>query len=119
MIKPDYDQIAAIEKAIQERYGELAVVDLSSLWNENKEKGYIEQIKMIESLYREEAQEDLVDENGFFMKKKLSIKSNFKNCSICRVPAFKTKDELYMIKFDCCTKCFIQHYEGRELKWQK
>ena len=34
----DPKQIAAIEKAIEEKYGEAAVLDPSSLWNQDKEK---------------------------------------------------------------------------------
>ena len=41
----DYDKIAAIEKAIKERYGDDAVVNPKANWDENKEKEYLEQMK--------------------------------------------------------------------------
>ena len=34
----DYDQIAAIEKAIKEKYGDDAIANPKSNWNEQKEK---------------------------------------------------------------------------------
>ena len=39
----NYDKIAAIEKAISEKYGEEAVVNPHAGWNEIKEEEYIKQ----------------------------------------------------------------------------
>ena len=44
----DYKQISAFEKAIEEKYGEKAVLNPSSLWDTEKEKAYLEQVKSVE-----------------------------------------------------------------------
>ena len=44
-MKYDLNQIAALEKAISEKYGEIAVKNPKANWDENKEAQYIEQTK--------------------------------------------------------------------------
>ena len=44
-MKKDTNDIAAIEKAISKKYGDEAIVNPKSLWDEDKEKDYIEQVK--------------------------------------------------------------------------
>ena len=45
-MKKDYDHIAAVEKAIAEKYGKDAAQDIRGDWGEEKEKEYLDQIKM-------------------------------------------------------------------------
>ena len=115
----DYKHISAFEKAIEEKYGDKAVLNPSSLWNTEKEKAYLEQIKSVEKYYRQQAYENQIDQGGFILKEKLINKRNFKNCSLCGQQAYKAEDDLYINKYDCCSKCYIIHIEGRETKWQK
>ena len=110
----DYKQVSAIEKAVKEKYGDFAVLDPSSLWNTEKEKAYLDQIKVFDKYYRQQAYENQVDQGGFIIKEKLINKKNFENCSLCGEQAYKTEDDLYMNKYNCCFKCFIKHIEGRE-----
>jgi len=118
---PNYNfkQISAFEKAIEEKYGDKAILDPSSLWNVEKEKAYLEQVKSVEKYYRNQAYEKQIDQGGFIVKEKLINKKNFKNCSLCGEQAYKSEDDLYMNKFDCCCKCYIKNIEGRESKWHK
>ena len=41
----DLNYIAAVEKAISEKYGKNTVQDFRSEWHEDKEKDYLEQLK--------------------------------------------------------------------------
>ena len=70
----DPKQIAAIEKAIEEKYGNIAVLDPSSLWTTEKEKAYLDQIKSVEKYYRQQAYENYTDQGGFILKEKLVSK---------------------------------------------
>ena len=115
----DPKQISALEKAVEEKYGDKAVLDPSTLWTPDKEKAYLDQVKEVEKYYRQQSHENQVDQGGFILREKLLTKKNFKNCSYCGEQAYKTDDEVYMTKFDCCSKCFVIHLEGRETKWQK
>jgi hypothetical protein len=113
---PIYDQkqISAFEKAIEEKYGENAILDPSSLWTPEKEKSYIEQVKSVERFYRQRPSENYSDQGGFILKEKLINKKNFKNCSYCGEQAYKANDEVYMTKFNCCFRCYICHLEGKK-----
>ena len=44
-MKKDLNQIAAIEKAIKQKYGEEAIQNPKANWDETKEKEYLEQLK--------------------------------------------------------------------------
>ena len=115
----DQKQLSAIEKAIEEKYGDIAVLDPSSLWTTEKEKAYLDQVKAVEKYYRQQPYENHIDQGGFILKEKLVSKKNFKKCSLCGEQAYRGEDEVYMTKYDSCCKCYIKHIEGRETKWQK
>ena len=44
-MKKDYNYIAALEKAIAEKYGKDAVQDFRSMWTPEKEKDYLSDLK--------------------------------------------------------------------------
>ncbi len=120
MSDKDYNKIAAIEKAIKDKYGDEAIANPKSEWDENKEKEYLEQMKELYNrnnknrMYREK-----VDVNGIKMSKKLLNRESLKNCPVCGVFTKNTKDDVSLIKFDCCYKCYIQYVEDREERWLK
>lgn len=115
----DPKQISALEKAVEEKYGETAVLDPSTLWTPDKEKAYLDQVKAVEKFYRQQPYENQIDQGGFILREKLLTKKNFKNCSKCGDQVYKAADEMYMTKFNCCFSCYVLHLEGRENKWQK
>ena len=39
-------------------------------------------------------------------------------CPVCDTYSFNVKDDVYMNKFQCCWKCYIQWVEDREDRWQ-
>ena len=61
----DYDKIAAVEKAIAEKYGKEAIQNPRGNWDENKEKDYLEQSKKFyKKQSRNEQWQEKVDVNG-------------------------------------------------------
>ena len=117
-MKKDLNDIAAVEKAISKKYGDETIVNPKSTWDENKEKEYIEQVK-------KEAKKDIsnpkkapkVELNGFLLSEKLINKQSQRTCPVCETYSFDKKDDLYMNRFDCCLKCYINFVEGREERW--
>ena len=66
------DRIAAIEKAIKEKYGEAAVLHPRANWDDEKEREYLEQIKKLSEKKQAIAEKThKVDNGGFFVSKKL------------------------------------------------
>ena len=112
------DKIAAIEKAIKEKYGDEAVAHPRAEWNDAKEEKYLEEIKKLSAKKQAtEEKADKVDNGGFFISKKLLNKEIRRECPVCSVYSFDMKDDVYMNKFECCYECYIQYVDGREERW--
>ena len=119
-MKEDSNHIAKVEKAIAQKYGKETVQNPKANWDEEKEKEYLEQLKKLsekEQSIKEKSEK--VESNGFFISKKLLIKDTERECPVCNKYSFKTRDDVYMTKFECCFNCYIQYVEGREERWQK
>lgn len=117
--KKDIEYIAKVEKAIKEKYGEEATINPRSLWDEDKEKEYLEQVKENASKYYEkEEDDDILENDGIFISKKLINKSNASSCPTCDKYLADNRDSVYIIKWDCCYKCFINYVDGREERWK-
>ena len=113
------DKIAGLEKAIKEKYGEEAIAHPRANWDDDKEREYLEQIKKLAAKKRRVAEKtDKVDNDGFFVSKKLLNKESKRNCPGCSVYSFDVRDDVYMNKYECCFKCYIQYVEGREDRWK-
>jgi len=112
----DPDHLIKVEKAIQEKYGDEAIQNPKNNWDQEKEKDYLSQVK---ELSRNEKVKEKVEVDGVLLPKKLFIKESERTCPVCEVYSFNEKDDLYMAKYKCCFKCYIQHVEGREIKWLK
>jgi len=119
-MEKDLDYIARLEKAIKKKYGKETIINPKSNWTDEKEKEYLEQL---EELYKKERdlndQAEKVEKDGFFLSKNLINKKSKRKCPVCDIYSFKVKDDLYMNKFKCCWKCYIQWVEGREERWEK
>ena len=119
-MKHDPTHIAKIEKAIKDKYGDEAIINPKSQWDDDKEKEYIEELKKLSkkdrvSYYKPES----VDNNGTLITKKLINKDNVeRTCPVCKEYSFDTKDDVYMKKLQCCYGCYIQYVDGREERWQ-
>ncbi len=114
----ELNRIAAIEKAIKEKYGDVAVEHPRANWDDEKERKYLEQVKTLALKKRAIAEKtDKVDNGGFFMSKKLLSKETKRKCPVCDVYSFNMGDDVYMNKFECCYECYIQYVDGREERW--
>ena len=118
MKKKDLNEIAKIEKAIAKKYGTEAVVNPKAFWTDEKEKEYLDELKeFYKKEYDYEAENKKIEKDGFFLPKNLINRDSKRECTICDTYSFDIKDDLYMNKFECCFKCYIQWVEGREERW--
>ena len=83
-------------------------------WDQEKEKEYLDQIKKI---YKTRKPKEKIEVDGVLMPKKLFTKELQRTCPQCKIYSFDMRDDLYMAKFKCCFKCYVQYVEGREEKW--
>ena len=118
MDKPN--RIAAVEKAISQKYGDEAVQNPAANWDEIKEKEYIEQSKeLYKKSYQNEASQEKVDINGIKVSKKLLNRESLRCCPVCGSYPKKSMDDVCLTKFECCNTCYTQYVEGREERWLK
>ena len=118
MKNKDPNYVVKVEKAIAEKYGEETIQNPKSFWTDDKEKEYVKQLK---DLYKTSKEKDdhQVDVGGVFISEKLITKESKRSCPVCNTYSFKSRDDVYMSKFDCCEKCYIQWVEDREERWLK
>jgi ferredoxin-like protein FixX len=118
-MKKDINYIAKLEKAIASKYGHAAVQNPKGSWDEEKEKEYLQQL---EKIYQEKVnhatQDEKIEVNGFLVSRKLINKDTNRTCPVCKNYSFNVEDDVYMSKFDCCSKCHVEYIEGREEKWK-
>ena len=110
----DDNYLIKVEKAIEDKYGEETIQNPRSNWSPQKEKEYLRQIK---EAYKLQKPREKVEVNGVLMPKKLFNKESERTCPVCEVYTRYSQDDLYLTKFKCCYRCYIQHVEGREEKW--
>ena len=118
MKSKDPNYAIKVEKAIAEKYGDDTVQHPKSDWTDDKEKQYLEDLKTLHNSYTEQ-ESPLEFVNGVFISKKLLTRESERSCPVCETYSFKSRDDVYMSKFGCCEKCYIQWVEGREERWSK
>jgi len=119
MSEQDYNKIAATENAIKEKYGEEAVANPRANWDEDKEKEYLEQMKKLYDRHnRKKDYQEKVDVNGIKISKKLLNRESLRNCPVCSAFPKSVKDDVSLIKFQCCNNCYIKYVDGREDRWK-
>ena len=119
MSEKDLNYIAGLEKAIKKKYGPEAIENPRKYWNDENEKAYQDQIKKLaEKELAFEEKDDKVEQDGFLISKKLLNKDTTRRtCPVCKTYSFKIKDDVFMNKFECCEKCYVQWVENREERW--
>ena len=101
MKKKDLNDVAAVEKAIKEKYGEEAIQNPKGTWNSEKEKKYLKSLREFHSrIKREKITKDSL---GFTLKEKERLFAQERTCPVCGSYSFSSKDDLYMAKFECYT----------------
>ena len=118
MKQKDPNYAVKVEKAIAEKYGEETVQHPQKDWDDEKEKKYLAQLKQIHEKTISEEDYDKQQVNGVLIPRKLIMKNSNRSCPICNTYSFKSNDDVYMTKFTCCEKCYIQWVEGREGRWK-
>ena len=118
MKQKDPNYAIKVEKAIAEKYGNETVKNPKQDWNDEKENNYPSQLKQMHTKEIEEEDHDKQEVNGVLIPRKLIMKNSNRSCPICNTYSFKSNDDVYMTKFTCCEKCYIQWVEGREERWK-
>ena len=116
----DFDHIARVEKAIAEKYGDEAVSNPRANWSEEREKEYIEQMQ--ELYFKQKKNDDSkekIEINGIKVSKKPLNREQLRSCPVCGRFPRKSLDDVCLIKYDCCNKCYIQYVDGREQRWKE
>ena len=118
-MKKSLNDIAAIEKAIKQKYGEDTIQNPKATWDEEKEQQYLEQLKV---QYKQDLKKrdktEKAEIDGFFAPKQLLNRDSNRICPVCKIYSFEIKDDLYMHKFECCLECYTQWVEDREERWK-
>ena len=107
-VSKDLNKIAAIEKAIAKKFGTETVLNPKSLWDDEKEEEYLEQLKEYskkQQIIKEESER--VEKDGFFLPKNLINKTSKRKCPICKTYSFDKRDDLYMNKFEFHLQVFL------------
>lgn len=110
-MKKNKETILKIEDAIRKKYGEKVVSSPKEGWNEAKERQYLEEAKRLAEKIEKSGKEFISPQEKLFTKEETKV------CIVCNEYSFNKKDDVYLTKFFCCWKCYIQHIEGREDKW--
>ena len=118
-MKKDWNYVAAVEKAIAEKYGKETIQDFKSGWSEEKEKIYLQQLKEASKLQTEENYAEEKDNSNFRIRKKKKTVLSDRSCPVCKTYSFSMKDDLYMNRFKCCFRCYVDFVEGREDSWKE
>ena len=119
MSKKDPNYVAKVEYAIADKYGKEAIQNPKANWDEKKEKEYLEQLKKVAKREnRKKDKNEKVKVDGILINKKLINRKGKKDCLVCKTYSFSGQDDIYIIKYQCCFKCYIQHVEGREERWR-
>jgi hypothetical protein len=117
-MKTDYNKIAKYEKAIAEKYGKEAIANPKQHWNQEKEKEYLEQMRKfyreVEERKRDSEEREI---SGIRITGTIVARETNRQCPVCSVYSFNTKDDLYMSRYHCCFGCYINYVEGRESRW--
>lgn len=120
MKNKDYDYIAAVEKAIVQKYGKETVQDFRSQWEEGREKSYLEQLKTRrEKGYKKQHKEVVTVCEDTIIHQRPIQASGDRTCPVCKTYSFSAKDDLYMNRFKSCYRCYIDFIEDREERWNE
>jgi hypothetical protein len=105
-MKKDTNYLAAVEKAIVEKYGKATVQDFRSEWEAEKEKKYLGELNGARKRARNQK------------NKQTHRPKDDRGCGVCKTYSFSRSDDLYMNRFKCCKCCYIDFVDANEENWQ-
>lgn len=115
------EEIAALEKEIEKKFGKKAVQNPKAGWDEDKEKKYAQETKELKDkiILKNKKDKPVTEEqDGFLVESKLiKTEKSERNCPVCDVFSFNPEDDYYMDKYTCCRECFYLWVDGREERW--
>ena len=119
-MKRDLDKIGKFELEISKKYGQEAVKNPNSEWSSDKESDFQkEQKALLEKELEYEQREKKIETDGFYISEKLLHReSKNESCPVCDRFVTKIRDEVYLLKHDCCHTCYVKYAEGREDRWK-
>ncbi len=107
-MQKDINYLQALEKAVREKYGDLATMNPKHFWDDNKEKSYIEETKLVAKReYKSDESKEKVEVEGILVSKKVMGISIDRTCKHCGIYSFRKEDDVYLNKFKCCYKCYV------------
>ncbi len=110
----DIRYIQALEKAIKEKYGDLATMNPKHFWDEKKEKEYIEETKkVIKKEYESQDSKERVEIEGIMVSKNILSNKEDRTCKLCQKYSFDKRDDVYIKKFKACYKCYLCKLEDK------
>jgi|TARA_A100001515_G_scaffold142428_1_gene141220 hypothetical protein len=116
----DQNYIAKLEKAIADKYGDAAVQNPKANWNKDKEEEYLQELKKInEKHFAQEELQEKVEQEGVLLSKKLLMRSGNTSCPQCGKYDLTARDEIFVLRWECCETCHIKYVEGREERWRQ
>ena len=91
MKKNDPTYLAALEKAIKEKYGSNTIKDFRSSWEEEKEKQYLEQLQS-DRLQRDEKTKcrEEINLGEIKISRRRNLKKDDRTCPVCKLSTMKT-----------------------------
>jgi hypothetical protein len=106
--------IQALEKAIKEKYGEIATMNPKHFWDEDKEKQYIEETKkVLKKEYASQDSKERVEIEGIMVSKNVLNNKEDRTCKLCKKYSFDKRDDIYIKKFNACYKCYLCKLEDK------
>jgi len=115
--KKDYNYIAAIEKAISKKYGIETVQDFRTSWPKAREEDYLEQLRQRNKSKKKKSKKEKLQVGQVLITSRPNARKEERTCPTCKTYSFSPKDDLYMNRFKCCFRCYIEFVEYREEEW--
>jgi len=114
---PNYS--VKVEQAVEKKYGKETVKNPASSWDEIKEKKFLqERADFYKKTNKVDSSNPKEDVNGIKVTKKLLNRESVPFCPVCSKQTSSVRDDVMLVKFDCCNNCYIKWVEGREERWQ-
>ena len=107
-MKKDINYIQALEKAVREKYGDIATMNPKHFWDDRKEKQYIEENSVVaKKEYSSIDSKEKMEIDGIMVSKKVISNSIDRTCKHCGCYSFRKEDDVYLNKFKSCYKCYV------------